>query len=270
MARVLLILMLLSIAPVSAQTPAERVLELTNTQRWLNGQLPPLKGESLLQGAAAAHSAAMATRDFMMHCDPDTGTSPFVRMTAAGYFYNAAAENISAGYATPEAAVAGWMASSGHRANLLSTSYREIGIGHALQAGDQANVRFGNGCTVTSSNNGPFGNYWTQKFGRRDSVYPLVIAREAYQTATCSVPVYLYGAGWAQEMRFSPDAQQWTAWQAFASNSNQTLRGAMGAASTLHAQLRNGGSVRSAQDSIRLAVDCNPGAPGSFFRDGFE
>ncbi len=270
MPRSLALVFLLAIAPVSAQTTAERVLELTNTQRWLNGQLPPLKGESLLQGAAAAHSAAMATRNFMMHCDPETLTSPFTRMTAAGYFYSSAAENIAAGYASPEAVIAGWMASTGHRTNLLSTAYREIGIGHMLQTGDQATVRFGNGCTVTSSNNGPYGHYWTQKFGRRDSVYPVVIAREAYQTATCSVPVYLYGTGWATQMRFSSDGQQWSAWQTFASNSNQILRGASGALVSLHAELRNGGTVRSAQDSIRLLINCNPAAPGSFFRNGFE
>jgi uncharacterized protein YkwD len=266
----LLLPLLLLGAPAAAQSPAERLLELTNEQRWLNGQLPPLKGEVLLQGAAAAHSSAMATRNFFMHCDPDTGTSPFVRMTNAGYFYSSAAENIIAGYSTPETAILGWMSSSGHRANILSTTYREIGIGHAFQANDAGNVRFGNGCSVTSSNDGPYGHYWTQKFGRRESVFPLVIAREAYQVLSCNVPVYSYGTGWASEMRFSLDALQWSAWQPFSTHSNHSLRGSSGSTATLHVQLRSGGTTRAAQDSVRLAIDCNPGAPGSFFLDGFE
>lgn len=256
--------------PVAAQSPSERLLELTNEQRWLNGQLPPLKGESLLQGAAAGHSGAMATRDFFMHCDPDTGKSPFERMTDAGYFYTHAAENIIAGYSTAESAILGWMGSTGHRANILSTTYREIGVGHAYQANDAATVRFGSGCTVTSSNNGPYYHYWTQKFGRRGSVFPVVIAREAYQVLSCSVPVYSYGGDWASEMRFSLDAMQWSDWQPFAAHSTQILRGSSGSTATLHAQLRSGATVLSAQDSVRLALDCNPGAPDSFFRDGFE
>ena len=39
----------------------------------------------------------------------------------------------------------GWMNSAGHRANILSSSYRELGVGYALSSNGTA--------------------YWTQSFG---------------------------------------------------------------------------------------------------------
>ena len=58
-----------------------------------------------------------------------------------GLSYRTAGENIAMGYATPQAVVNGWMNSSGHRANILSASYTQIGVGYVAQ-----------------------GNYWTQLF----------------------------------------------------------------------------------------------------------
>jgi uncharacterized protein YkwD len=86
----------------------------------------------------------MATRNYFDHATPE-GKSPFDRMTAAGYVFRAAAENIAAGQRTPESVVQAWMNSAGHRANILNCSLREIGVGVA--------------------NGGSFGIYWTQDFG---------------------------------------------------------------------------------------------------------
>ena len=167
--------------PALAQTPAEEVVELVNQERWTNGQLPPLKQNDLLDASAQTHSGDMAARDFFAHCDLDTGTLPWDRMTAAGYAWNSAGENIAAGYGSPSAVMAGWMASSGHRANILSTSYREIGVGYEYQTTDQADIRYDSDgdCAADSYNHGPFYRYWTQNFGRRSNVYPVIIAREA-------------------------------------------------------------------------------------------
>jgi uncharacterized protein YkwD len=57
--------------------------------------------------------------------------------------------------------MSGWMASSGHRANILSTSRREIGVGYVLQSNDQGDVRSDvNGdCTPDSFRNGPYHRY---------------------------------------------------------------------------------------------------------------
>ncbi len=119
----------------------DQVVEIVNQGRWDNGQLPPLKKNGLLDVSSETHSSNMATRDFFAHCELDTGRSPFDRMTAAGYFWIVAAENIAAGYSTPASVMVGWMSSSGHRTNILSLNYREIGVGYVNDPTDLADVR---------------------------------------------------------------------------------------------------------------------------------
>lgn len=261
----------LAVAPLAwAQTPQEQALALLNAERWDNGQLPPLKGQANLDSAADGHSQAMGVRNFFSHCDPDTGTLPWDRMTDAGYAWNYAGENIAAGYGSAAGVVAGWMSSPSHRQQILSTQAREVGTGYYLDSGDQANVRPGtgaDGCVPGPAGGGPYYHYWTQNFGRRDNVMPVVIAREAWQVSACSVDVYLYGNGWASEYRLSNDGVQWSAWRPFAADVLWWLSGTAGGTATVHAQIRNGaGAVRSAQDSVRLAVDCGD----LIFASGFE
>ena len=57
----------------------------------------------------------------------------------------------TAGYSTPEEVVAGWMASAGHRENLLDPGLQEIGVGYYFLPNDTGNVNFN--------------HYWTQAFG---------------------------------------------------------------------------------------------------------
>jgi uncharacterized protein YkwD len=269
----LLPLLLCAAGAAVGQSPQAEVLERINMERWANGQLPPLKGQANLDAAADGHSLAMSQRNFMMHCDPDTQSSPPARMTAAGYTgYTAWAENIAAGQGSAAAVVADWMASDFHRAAILSPSVREVGTGHALDGADQGNVRLDQtgDCTPESFANGPFRHYWTQKFGRRDAVLPVVVAREARQVAGCSVDVYLYGTGWASEYRLSNDGATWGPWQPFVANVIWQLAGAAGGTATVRAELRNGaGQVRAAQDEVGLAVAC-AGATDPIFGNGFQ
>jgi uncharacterized protein YkwD len=51
------------------------------------------------------------------------------RITAAGYIWSAAGENIATGFPTPRAVLSGWMRSTGHCENILSPSFRDLGIG---------------------------------------------------------------------------------------------------------------------------------------------
>ena len=44
--------------------------------------------------------------------------------------YNACAENIACGQATPEEVVKSWMNSYGHRSNILSSTYKHVGFGY--------------------------------------------------------------------------------------------------------------------------------------------
>ena len=97
-----------------------------------------------LTRVAQAHSEDMARREYFSHTNPD-GRSPFDRMTAAGYKYSLAAENIAAGQTTPHSVIDAWMNSPGHRANILNCGLTEIGVGYAT--------------------GGSYRHYWTQAFG---------------------------------------------------------------------------------------------------------
>ena len=227
-------------------------MEIVNQERWSNGQRPPLKRNVLLDGSAFTHSANMAIRNFFAHCDLDTKTSPWDRMNTAGYYQSSGGENIAAGYSSPTSVMAGWMNSSGHRANILSTSYRELGIGYDYQSGDVGNIRFDNGnCAGDGGNHGPYYHYWTQNFGRRNDVYPVIIDREAYETRTNSVDLYMYGEGWAEEMRFCNANGLWSDWMPYTPDVSWTLSGGTGYKIVL-AEIRNGETVRAAEDTIYL------------------
>ena len=234
----------------------QQVVELVNQERWSynNLRLPPLKQVDTLHTAAETHSSNMTTRDFFMHCDPDTGSTPGTRAVAAGYGSSYVSENIAAGYSTPSAVVAGWMGSSGHRSNILSTTWRELGVGYTYQSGDQANVRQSStgGCPW-SYTSGPWYRYWTQNFGVR--AFPVVINREAYETTTTAVDLYVYGVGWAVDMRFSNNGSTWSAWQAYNPNRSWTLSTGNGT-KTVYAQVRNGATVYQASDTIILNSPC--------------
>jgi uncharacterized protein YkwD len=78
------------------------------------------------------------------------GSTMTQRVQGAGYVgWTSLGENVAAGYPTVTAVMSGWMGSTGHRANLLSTSYQHVGVGRAPS---------GSGAL-----------YWTQNFGRSGS-----------------------------------------------------------------------------------------------------
>ena len=127
----------------------KQVVTLTNQERIQNG-LSPLNFNIQLNAAAQTHSQNMALQDFFSHTGADN-SSVSDRILATGYEYSRNAENIAAGYTTPEDVVTGWMNSTGHRANILNGDLREIGIGYYFLADD------------TGSEN--WNHYWTQVFG---------------------------------------------------------------------------------------------------------
>ena len=145
--------------PPTAQSVEQQVIDLTNQARRDNGCNVDLTLSSKLAAAAARHSSDMAVNNIFSHTGSD-GSTMQMRVEAAGYSYGWLAENIAAGYTTPQAVVASWMASSGHRKNILNCNLREIGVGYYYQAGDQNNVRDDSGHI-----GGPYYYYWTQDFG---------------------------------------------------------------------------------------------------------
>lgn len=114
------------------------VVRLVNIERKKVG-LSELKHNWELSRVARYKSEDMRDKGYFSHTSPTYG-SPFQMMRSFGISYRTAGENIAKGQTTPAAVVKGWMNSSGHRANILNSSFTEIGVGYAS------------------------GNYWTQMF----------------------------------------------------------------------------------------------------------
>lgn len=105
------------------------LLDSTNSQRVNNGQTA-LSLNSKLNTAAQAKANDMVTRNYWSHTTPD-GQEPWVFVSNAGYSYLKAGENLAYGFLTSEDTVTGWMNSPSHKANLLDSSYKEVGFGFA-------------------------------------------------------------------------------------------------------------------------------------------
>ncbi len=117
--------------PSSADPGAVRaaVVCLTNAER-ADAGLGALASEGRLENAAQGYAQRLVTEQFFDHVAPD-GSSLTGRLLAyTGWL--ALGENLGWGedlLATPRSIVATWMRSPGHRANVLSGLYTEIGIG---------------------------------------------------------------------------------------------------------------------------------------------
>lgn len=103
------------------------LLSGTNNQRTANG-LGALALNSMLSRAAQAKAQDMMTNDYWSHVSP-SGVTPWYWITSAGYSYQTAGENLAYGFATASDTITGWMNSPSHRANILNTSYKEVGFG---------------------------------------------------------------------------------------------------------------------------------------------
>ncbi|MFC5995252.1 CAP domain-containing protein [Pseudonocardia hispaniensis] len=123
-----------------APGPAAQVVALTNQERARHG-CTPLRVDLRIAAVAQQHSSEMAETGHFAHTSPD-GTRFDQRIRAQGY-PAPGAENIARGQPDAKTVVAAWMASPGHRANILNCSLVAVGVGHD-----------------------PRGNYWTQDFGR--------------------------------------------------------------------------------------------------------
>lgn len=118
---------------------AQQVIELTNNERRKNG-LPPLNTDVSLSNVAQTKTNDMNAKHYFSHTSPTYG-SPFDMMRDFGVTYTSAGENIAMGQTTAQQVVTAWMNSEGHRKNILSPNFTNIGVGY-------------------TSN----GNYWSQMF----------------------------------------------------------------------------------------------------------
>jgi uncharacterized protein YkwD len=115
----------------------QATLCLLNQQRAASG-IRPLVENAALSTASAGYSQRMVAQGFFGHESPDGGTL-VQRLTAVGYLGGddswVVGENIGwgqASLATARSMVTAWMNSPGHRENLLSADYTQVGLGLAL------------------------------------------------------------------------------------------------------------------------------------------
>jgi len=118
---------------LSADSKLEKeVFTLVNQERAKQG-LAALKENVELSKVARTKSEDMAKNNYFSHTSPTYG-SPFDMMKQFGITYTAAGENIAMGQPTATSVMNGWMNSPGHRANILSKDFTEIGVGLAKNA----------------------------------------------------------------------------------------------------------------------------------------
>jgi uncharacterized protein YkwD len=137
----------------SAQQMRNAVVCLINQQRTVH-RLPALRGSSLLDRSAQGWTDVMVATGNFTH---GIGNAFAARISATGYNWQTAGENIASGYATPRSVVTAWMASPDHCRNILDPSFRDVGTG--------VNPR-----PVIGAASGPA--TWTQDFGLLQSQSP--------------------------------------------------------------------------------------------------
>lgn len=128
---------------------SRQMLVRVNAERKKAG-LRPLRLNSELARSAQRHAEDMLARGYFDHKSP-SGTTVRERSRAAGYNWGAIGENIAFGQTSVGEVVETWMDSPGHRKNILSPNFSELGVGLALGKG----------------RDGRYQVLWVQNFGAR-------------------------------------------------------------------------------------------------------
>jgi uncharacterized protein YkwD len=124
---------------------AHDVARIVNRFRQARG-LRPLQLEQGLMRSAIWKAQHMAHFFYFGHSDPAPPVNRGVpeRLAACG-FGSGGSENIAYGYETAREVVTAWLRSPGHRRNIVSTTWRYLGVGVAVS-------HYG-------------GTFWAQNFG---------------------------------------------------------------------------------------------------------
>jgi uncharacterized protein YkwD len=138
----------------SGQAAGQRILDLINqaraTPRYCGttafNAARPVRWNDLLAEASRLHADDMARYNYFSHSGRD-GSNPWDRIERAGYRWRSTGENIAAGQRNAEEAVAGWIKSPGHCANLMDPGFAEMGAAVAVNSRSE------------------MGMYWAQEFG---------------------------------------------------------------------------------------------------------
>jgi len=106
----------------------DHLIEITNKYRKELGDLPPLTENSKLDFSSEKKLQDMFMKNYFEHISPDNiGVGDLG--TQVGYDYILIGENLALGnFKSDEALMDAWMASPGHKANIMNKNYSEIGI----------------------------------------------------------------------------------------------------------------------------------------------
>ena len=138
---------------VSERSAGQRVLERVNQTRAMRrncgstvfNAARPVSWNAALADASRLHSESMARYNYFSHKGQD-GSSPAQRVEKSGYRYRATGENLAGGQLNPEDAMAAWINSPAHCANLMNPAFTEMGAAFAIDGKSKMGV------------------YWTQLF----------------------------------------------------------------------------------------------------------
>ena len=150
-AREVLIVLAAPYAPkvaLSAPEAAQRVLDLVNQTRasprvcgdQAFAAARPVRWNETLAAASRLHAEDMARNNYISHSGRD-GSTPAQRVARAGYRYRVTGENLAGGgRMQADDAVAGWIRSPGHCANLMNPAYTEMGVAFAVNAASEMGI----------------------------------------------------------------------------------------------------------------------------------
>jgi uncharacterized protein YkwD len=113
----------------SARAFTGALVSAINGARAANG-LQPLQVDTRFSAAARGQSIYLASTGGLDHMGPD-GASVVTRLARQGFHGQMVGENLAAGMG-PAATVAAWLASPGHRMNLLEPQFHRLGVGIAM------------------------------------------------------------------------------------------------------------------------------------------
>jgi uncharacterized protein YkwD len=97
-----------------------------------------LRWNDTLFRAAAGHGLDMVAHHFFSHTGSN-GSTVGARLTAVGYSWASAAENIAAGQPTVTRVVDAWMGSDGHCANLMNPALEEFAVACVYNTANRSN-----------------------------------------------------------------------------------------------------------------------------------
>lgn len=110
----------------SSEITVQKVLDQTNNERIKLG-LEPLVYSPVLSESAKEKAQDMFADNYWAHNSPQ-GKTPWTFFDAVGYKYSTAGENLAKDFYNTDSLVFTWMNSPTHKANIVNSKYKEIGI----------------------------------------------------------------------------------------------------------------------------------------------